>query len=156
MLARHLKQLRAAKVIETSQAATALGQGWTENQGSFKRDFVFADFTEASHFLERYSEYCQKTNMSPEWSNVYNRVSVTLANKEFGGVTRKEIAAGSFLNMVSKVTLNQDVEDVLRFEQVVEVARIETLSKMNNQAKSTSLFIAEENKAINTERLLLQ
>jgi 4a-hydroxytetrahydrobiopterin dehydratase len=106
MLARHLKQLRAAKVVETSQAASALGHGWTENQGAFKRDFVFGDFTEASHFLERYSEYCQKVNIAPQWSNVYNRVSVTLANKEFGGVTRKEVAAGSFLNMVSKVTIN--------------------------------------------------
>ena len=45
---------------------------------------------------------------------------------------------------------------MLRFEQVVEMARLETLSKINNQVESTSLFLAEENKAINTERLLLQ
>jgi len=39
--------------------------------------------------------------MVPQWANVYNRVTVSLKNAEFGGVTSKEVAAGSYLDMVS-------------------------------------------------------
>ena len=53
--------------------------------------------------------------MIPQWSNVYNRVNVTLHNKEFGGVTSLEVNAGSYLDMVSKQSLAHDVEDVLAF-----------------------------------------
>ena len=63
--------------------------------------------------MERYTDYCHKMNRSPEWSNVYNRVSVRLHNAEFNGVTTMEVGTGRYLDMVSKVTLNQDVEDVL-------------------------------------------
>jgi 4a-hydroxytetrahydrobiopterin dehydratase len=79
--------------------------GWSESEGAFKRDFTFNDFTEASTFLQRYAEYCQKVNIAPEWSNVYNRVSVTLQNKEFGELTQKEVDAGTYLNVVSQVTI---------------------------------------------------
>jgi pterin-4a-carbinolamine dehydratase len=53
--------------------------------------------------------------MEPQWANVYNRVTVSLRNSEFGGVTSKEVAAGSYLEMVSHQTLSVDPEDVLNF-----------------------------------------
>ena len=55
--------------------------------------------------MERYTDYCQKVNGSPEWSNVYNRVSVRLYNAEFEGVTTKEIAMGKYLDRLSTVTV---------------------------------------------------
>ena len=63
---------------------STLGSGWTEGQdGAITKEFTFEDFTQASNFMERYTDYCQKVNGSPEWSNVYNRVSVRLYNAEF-------------------------------------------------------------------------
>ena len=53
--------------------------------------------------------------MIPQWSNVYNRVTVNLHNEEFGGVTALEVNAGSYLDMVSNQSLSHDVEDVLAF-----------------------------------------
>ena len=48
--------------------------------------------------------------MKPDWSNVYNKVSVRLSNKELG-ITAKEVNAGSFLDMVSSATLNVCLDD---------------------------------------------
>ena len=62
--------------------------------------------------------------MVPQWSNVYNRVTVNLHNQEFGGVTTKEVAAGSYLDLVSNQTLTHDVEDVYTFNQIVDRAHL--------------------------------
>ena len=60
--------------------------------------------------MQRYTEYCQNVSMKPDWSNVYNKVSVRLSNKELG-ITSKEVNAGSFLDMVSSATLNVCLDD---------------------------------------------
>ena len=93
--------------------------------------------------MERYTDYCHKVNGSPEWSNVYNRVSVRLYNAEFEGVTTKEIGMGKYLDMVSTVTINQDVEDFLTLEQVAERANIDTPGVSNDQNQPTSLYLTQ-------------
>ena len=115
MLANYLKGIRAAKKV-TSQTALAQLNGWSEgSNGALTKKFEFEDFHAASNFLKRYTDYCQAQNMTPQWSNVYNRVEVTLHNPEFGGVTAKEVSAGSYLDLVSKSSLHQDIEDVMSF-----------------------------------------
>jgi hypothetical protein len=69
--------------------------------------------------------------MKPDWSNVYNKVSVRLSNKELG-ITAKEVNAGSFLDMVSSTTLNVCVEDMLPFERILAIADISRESVVNN------------------------
>ena len=73
--------------------------------------------------MTRYAAYCQKVNMEPSWSNVYDRVTVTLQNSEFGGVTMKEVEAGKYLNMVSTVNIRESAgdDDALAFEEVVAI-----------------------------------
>ena len=103
MLANYLKQLRKSKVVPVHQALSQLGQGWSEaNNGAVEKLFVFADYHEASNFLNRYTDHCQKLNFVPEWSNVYNKVSVRLYNSEFKALTLKEVELGRFLERVSK------------------------------------------------------
>ena len=93
--------------------------------------------------MERYTDYCHKVNHAPEWSNVYNRVSVRLHNAEFNGVTTKEVGLGKYLDMVSKVTINQDCDEVLQLEQVAEKAHLERPSLTNDQNQRTSLYLTQ-------------
>ena len=107
MLAKHLKDLRAAKVVSGQQALGSLGSGWSQSEkGGIQKEFTFDDFKQASNFMNRYADYCSQLNHTPSWSNVYNRVNVTLLNNEFDGVTAKEVSIGQYLNTVSKATLN--------------------------------------------------
>ena len=101
--------------MSPSQALQTLGNGWSFNNSALEKNFVFSDFHKSANFMQRYTDYCQTMNLKPEWSNVYNKVSVRLVNKEFG-ITTKEIDAGSFLEMVSRTSLDVDVEDVLSFK----------------------------------------
>ena len=87
MLANYLKGIRASKKVPTPTALSQL-QGWSEApNGGITKKFVFEDFQQASNFMQRYTDYCQGINLTPQWSNVYNRVEVSLVNHEFGGVT---------------------------------------------------------------------
>ena len=43
----------------------------------------------------------EKMNHHPEWSNVYNRVSVDLATHDAGGVTNKDVELARLLNGIA-------------------------------------------------------
>jgi len=55
------------------------------------RKFQFVDFDAAFAFMTRCALLAAKMDHHPEWFNVYNRVDVTLATHDAGGVTQKDI-----------------------------------------------------------------
>lgn len=59
-------------------------QGWTESDGKLTREFSFADFIEAWGFMSRVALLAEKRNHHPEWSNVWNRVTIALTSHDAG------------------------------------------------------------------------
>ena len=55
------------------------------------RKFQFVDFDAAFAFMTRTALLAAKMDHHPEWFNVYNKVDVTLATHDAGGVTQKDI-----------------------------------------------------------------
>jgi 4a-hydroxytetrahydrobiopterin dehydratase len=60
--------------------------------GTIAREFVFDDFVQAFSFMTRVALVAEKHDHHPEWSNVYNRVSIVLTTHDAGGLTAKDIA----------------------------------------------------------------
>ena len=151
MLAKYLKGIRASRVLASPQAAVSqLGSQWQVSAcgNGLQKSYEFCDFYEASNFIQRYTDYCQKVNHVPQWSNVYNKVNVTLTNAEFNAVTEKEVSLGKYLDIVSKAHLESDnIDDVLSFEQVMDAAQIGAPATRNAQDQSTSLYVEDESKA---------
>ena len=54
------------------------------------RDFTFADFTEAFAFMTAVALAAEKADHHPEWSNVYNRVTVVLTTHDAGGLSERD------------------------------------------------------------------
>lgn len=77
--------------------------GWTERAGrdAIVKTFTFADFNEAFGFMTRVAMMAEKMDHHPEWSNVYNRVEVTLTTHDAGGVTQKDIDLARFMDGVA-------------------------------------------------------
>ena len=75
------------------KAALAKLNGWSEVAGrdAISRKFTFKDFNEAFGFMARAALAAEKLDHHPEWSNVYNKVEVTLATHDAGGVTQLDI-----------------------------------------------------------------
>jgi 4a-hydroxytetrahydrobiopterin dehydratase len=67
---------------------------WTfdANTDSISRDFKFKDFSEAFAFMTRVALLAQAADHHPEWSNVYNRVKISLSTHDAGGLTDKDVA----------------------------------------------------------------
>ena len=56
------------------------------------RDFAFADFNVAFGFMARVALIAEKLDHHPEWSNVWNRVSITLTTHDAGGLSARDVA----------------------------------------------------------------
>jgi 4a-hydroxytetrahydrobiopterin dehydratase len=61
--------------------------GWSVDDGKLKRVFKFADFVRAFGFMTSAAIEAEKLNHHPEWSNVYNKVTVYLVTHEARGIT---------------------------------------------------------------------
>jgi 4a-hydroxytetrahydrobiopterin dehydratase len=65
--------------------------GWQVSKEALRKDFVFKDFAEALGFLVEVGVHAETLNHHPEWTNVYNRVSVLLRTHDAGNtVTEKD------------------------------------------------------------------
>ncbi len=62
-----------------------------EKREAITRKFQFVDFDAAFAFMTRTALKAAEMDHHPEWFNVYNKVEVTLATHDAGGVTGKDI-----------------------------------------------------------------
>lgn len=66
-------------------------QGWRFEDGKLFRSFRFADFADAFAFMAKMAVFSERKNHHPDWSNVYNSVSVSLTTHDVGGVTELDL-----------------------------------------------------------------
>ncbi len=85
-------------------AALAKLSGWSEVKGrdAIARQFEFSDFNEAFGFMARAALVAEKLDHHPEWFNVYNKVEVTLATHDAGGVTERDIRLAQAMDRLAK------------------------------------------------------
>jgi len=64
---------------------------WKEENNSLTRTFTFKDFSEAFAFMTRVALIAEKMDHHPNWTNVYNKVEMTLNTHTAGDkVTAKD------------------------------------------------------------------
>ena len=58
---------------------------------AIERQFRFRDFSEAFAFMTRVALLAEAQNHHPEWSNVYNRVTIGLTTHDAGGLSARDV-----------------------------------------------------------------
>lgn len=78
--------------------------GWTKTLGrdALTKDFFFKDFNAAFAFMTQVAMKAEKMDHHPEWFNVYNKVSVTLATHTVNGVTQNDIDLAKFMEAAAR------------------------------------------------------
>ena len=90
----------------TPEDAVAELPAWqvVAGQPAIRRQFTFADFNAAFGFMTRVAILAEKADHHPEWSNVYNRVSVELTTHDAGGISERDFQLAERINQLLTIS----------------------------------------------------
>ena len=84
--------VEALNDAERADALDALPDwDYQEEREAILREFHFDDFNQAFGFMTQVALLAEKADHHPEWSNVYNRVSILLTTHDAGGLSHRDI-----------------------------------------------------------------
>jgi 4a-hydroxytetrahydrobiopterin dehydratase len=97
-----------SKCLTDTELSAALGRlpAWSrvDARKAMTRSYRFPDFNAAFGFMTRVALKAEAMNHHPEWSNVYNRVTVTLTTHDAAGVTALDIELAQFMDRAAAAT----------------------------------------------------
>jgi 4a-hydroxytetrahydrobiopterin dehydratase len=86
------------KLTEAERAAIPSAWAMVPGRDAIAKNFAFADFSEAWAFMSRVALLAEKHDHHPEWSNVWNRVAITLSTHDAGGLSARDLAMASAID----------------------------------------------------------
>ena len=83
----------SAVLLTAEQIAdlAALLPQWSLVNGKLHRELSFADFVEAFAFMTKVALIAEAMGHHPEWSNVWNRVTIALTTHDTGGLSNLDL-----------------------------------------------------------------
>lgn len=89
--------------IPDSEIESALRKlpGWQVVNGKLHREYQFGDFVYAFGFMTAAALRIQALDHHPEWTNVYNRVTVNLVTHDANGITAKDLNLAAILEEIA-------------------------------------------------------
>jgi len=72
--------------------------GWNLKDGKLQKSFKFSNFIEAFGFMTRIALEAEKINHHPDWSNVYNSVTINLSTHDVDGITDYDIKLAKIID----------------------------------------------------------
>lgn len=87
-------------LLNDAELTTALARldGWERKGKTIVRELEFDDFVSAWGFMSGIALIAQAMDHHPEWSNVYNRVSIALTSHDAGGITERDVQLATAIN----------------------------------------------------------
>jgi 4a-hydroxytetrahydrobiopterin dehydratase len=76
--------------------------GWTVTGRSLHKEFTFSTFVDAFSFMTKGALAAEAMNHHPDWSNVYNRVTVNLSTHDAGGISDLDFTLAAKLDAFVK------------------------------------------------------
>ncbi len=74
---------------------------WIEKENKLVGEFVFKDFSQAWAFMSEVAMLSEKQNHHPEWTNVWNSVTIKLSTHDAGNIiTDKDRKLAESINKV--------------------------------------------------------
>ena len=86
--------MAGAKLTDAQRATlTSRLPSWTMVAGrdAITRSLEFKDFKQAFGFMTEVALTAERMDHHPEWSNVYDKVAITLASHDVGGLSQRDV-----------------------------------------------------------------
>ena len=81
------ENMKALAKEEIGRRVDDLPAGWPVEGGVLRKEFVFGSFVEAFGFMAKLAIVAEKHDHHPDWSNSYNKVTISLTTHDAGGIT---------------------------------------------------------------------
>lgn len=78
-------------------------KGWEYVDGAIETSFQFENFKEAFSVMTRIAFECEAQGHHPDWSNVYNTLSISLSTHDAEGVTEKDFRLAESIEKIIEV-----------------------------------------------------
>jgi 4a-hydroxytetrahydrobiopterin dehydratase len=86
---------------ERAEALDALPDwDYDEGRDAISRSIVFTDFAEAFGFMSQVALIAERADHHPEWTNVWNRVEITLTTHDAGGLSARDVDLATAIDSI--------------------------------------------------------
>jgi 4a-hydroxytetrahydrobiopterin dehydratase len=92
-----MKRLAPTDVHDALQTLT----DWQEVEGTLVRDFVFADFKAALHFVNTVGDLAEQAGHHPDIDIRWNKVRLALVTHSEGGLTDLDVALARQIQQIT-------------------------------------------------------
>ena len=112
--------LTQTQVQQSMQALLADPRNvWRLQDQGLHAQWTFQNFLHAFAFMTATAQTAQQMNHHPEWSNVYNRVSVRLTTHDAGGLTARDFALADAMTRISQSLMETMTSDHSNAQQAL-------------------------------------
>ena len=73
---------------------------WEYHDNAIHAEFEFENFKDCFSAMSRIAFECEALNHHPDWSNVYNVLSISLSTHDAGGVTIKDFKLAEAIEFI--------------------------------------------------------
>lgn len=85
-------------------------EGWnlSDDGASISKSFKFKNFRAAWTFMEDIAVEANEMNHHPNWTNIYDTVSITLSTHDVGGLSELDFDLAGFIDTAEKVVSSEE------------------------------------------------
>ncbi|WP_338734063.1 4a-hydroxytetrahydrobiopterin dehydratase [Mangrovimonas cancribranchiae] len=76
---------------------------WTYSNNAIHVEFEFDNFKDCFSAMSRIAFECEALNHHPNWTNIYNTLSISLSTHDAGGVTKKDFKLAEAIETIVEV-----------------------------------------------------
>jgi len=88
-------------VEEINERLNVSTPSWSYKGASIEREFKFNDFKQAFEFMTSVAAIAETLNHHPNWSNIYNKVIITLTTHDAGGITELDFELATEIDKIN-------------------------------------------------------
>ncbi len=74
--------------------------GWEYHENAIHTTFEFNDFKDAFSVMTRIAFEAEAQQHHPDWSNVYNKLQISLSTHDAGGITEKDFTLAKTIDAI--------------------------------------------------------
>tara|TARA_B100001146_G_scaffold222761_1_gene235808 strand:+ start:20275 stop:20556 length:282 start_codon:yes stop_codon:yes gene_type:complete len=89
--------MKALSATEIKKHIATL-DGWLYEDNALHTSIEFRDFKDAFSLMTRIAFEAENMQHHPDWSNVYNKVNISLSTHDAGGVTEKDFKLAKIID----------------------------------------------------------